>query len=305
MKIVIQHKARPNTGKGQFVLRLIPALKRAGCEVTGDIAEQADIALHIGRVKYKSRATKNVIRVGPACIDVNKKWGVINREKAKSVKACDAVVYQSSYSRDIYHTLVSRAKDLETVIFNGADPAWYKTFGVHESCFKYNILASTRKWIPQKRLGSIVESVKGMQDTRLWIAGETDYRSKDLSVKVLGNIGQERLARLYGLCDCMVHLTWVDACPNSVVEALVADCPVVCTNQGGTAELVKQNGIVVEDKPFKMRPVNLNKPPKINVRKEIEKILHEPLTFKAPPKWVYIDTIARQYIEFFTKVLYG
>jgi len=45
----------------------------------------------------------------------------------------------------------------------------------------------------------------------------------------------------------MIHLSWRDHCPNVVVEALSQGCPIICTSSGGTKEIVKDNGIIIDD----------------------------------------------------------
>jgi glycosyltransferase involved in cell wall biosynthesis len=44
----------------------------------------------------------------------------------------------------------------------------------------------------------------------------------------------------------MVHLAWLDWCPNTVVEGLASGLPVLCSHNGGTKELVKDDGIILE-----------------------------------------------------------
>jgi glycosyltransferase involved in cell wall biosynthesis len=46
---------------------------------------------------------------------------------------------------------------------------------------------------------------------------------------------------MYSISDWMIHLAWLDHCPNTVVEALSVGTPVVCTSAGGTAELLTQS----------------------------------------------------------------
>ena len=49
------------------------------------------------------------------------------------------------------------------------------------------------------------------------------------------------------MADCMIHLAWLDHCPNVVVEAISQDCPVVCSASGGTKELVGSGGFIVPE----------------------------------------------------------
>lgn len=308
--------ARGKTGKGKFAARLVKALRKKDIEVTDSSSSRADIALHIGRMNYPSSAKKHVLRVGPACIDTNMNWRKINHEKAKSVKQADAIVYQSDYSKKIYHKLVRKPDKPEVVINNGVDPKDFEVTG-WDDVFKYNFLASTRVWLPQKRLKTIIRAFRlaGIENSRLIVCGDT----QGLDQKFIGNgdiyfVGitdNRNLSKLYNLCNAMIHITYVDACPNSVVEAQVAGCPVICTDQGGTKEVVKY-GIVMNDKVFKYKPINLKYPPNIS-----EKLLAEKMhvIIERFPEFSYemfeskvshslhIKDVATRYISFFESIL--
>lgn len=301
--------ARGKTGKGKFAGRLVRVWREMGVEVTEDSKVKADIAFHIGRMNYESWAKKHVLRVGPASIDTNMNWRKINYEKAESVKKADAIVYQSKYSKKIYHKLVCKSDKPETVIFNGADPREFdvKPFMVKK---EYNFLASTRVWLKQKRLKQIIKAFEKVKidDSCLVICGdaqglERKYK-KSANVIFKGLTDSVTLARLYKTCDAMIHLTYVDACPNSVVEAQVAGLPVICTDQGGTKEVLR-NGMVLKESLFNYKPVNLKKPPVVGTDR-IVKAINDVIKGSYQKENVndlYIQNIAKQYIAFFEKVL--
>ena len=302
--------ARGKTGKGRFAARLVRAWREMGIEVTEDQNAKADIALHIGRVNYSSKAKKHVLRVGPANIDTNMNWKKINHEKAQSVKMVDAVVYQSRYSKKIYHRLVCRPDKPETIIFNGADPRDYSNVEPYTSNFKYNFIASTRVWLKQKRLKYIIRAFleADIDDSYLIVCGDNQGIGKKYdhhdNILFIGPVSDKVLARLYKLCYAMIHLTYVDACPNSVVEAQVAGLPVICTDQGGTYEVLRY-GRILEDKQFKYNPINLDKPPEID-RGMLVQTICKSLTWnfdKELAKDLYIDNIASQYLKFFERLL--
>lgn len=314
MKILIPADNHAHTGKGFFTNRLYKAMKEMGVDVTNDKNAKVDICLHIGRVHFKAKAKKNILRCGPACIDKNDNYKKRNKAKWDSVKKVDGIVYQSEYSKKIYHKLVGKRKIPETVIFNGADP---KEFDVEQwpSDYKYNFLASTRKWIPQKRLKDTIRMFERaeIEDSCLWICGNTlgwKYKGCPDNVKFLGPTKQKDLARLYKLCDGLLHFVWVDACPNTVVESLVAGCPVLCTNAGGTCELIWANKgtwsecLRWDDMVYS--PVDLSHPPKMDLTKS-RGIFGFCWTWwrdrlRADASSLHIQNIAQQYLKFFEEV---
>ena len=311
MKIHVNKKyyARGKTGKGKFAARLVAAWERMGIDITSNPNAKADIALHIGRCNYSSKAKVQVLRVGPACINTNMNHKKINAEKHASVKKADAIVYQSRYSKKIYHKLVCNPDKPEVVIFNGADPKDYEV-GVQLPKNKINFLASTRVWLAQKRLKQIIRAFleADINNSRLIVCGDTrdEYKKYERyeNIRFAGPIGDTELRIHLNSCVAMIHLTFVDTCPNSVVEAQIAGCPVICTDQGGTHEILRY-GKVLRDKPFKYKPVNLDKPPKID-REILIQATNDATTWnfdKNLAKDLHIDNIAKQYLTFFEKLL--
>ncbi|MCP3681770.1 MAG: glycosyltransferase [bacterium] len=305
MKVLIL-PTKAVTGKGKFQDRLALELHKQGVTVTRNVTDAVDIVLHVGRVHFKANAKKSVLRVGPTCVDSSRNYKKINKEKWKSIKKADAIIYQSKYSKKVYRTFVGREKCPSTVIFNGADPAYYENIPPQQSPFKYNFLTSTRKWLPQKRLKQTIKAFKeaNVPDSCLWIAGKVlggEKKYKCDNIRFVGLLTDDVLGSYYKLCDAMIHMVYLDASPNSVVEAMVAGCPVICTDQGGTIELT---GWGIKDKKFKFKPINLNKPPDFN-RGALSNLLL--LTGQKEPvenaEKLYISNITREYINFFERVL--
>jgi len=310
MKIIIKQDDNPHTGKGFFAQRLMPALRELGVEITADTSKRADIALHIGRVHYKANVRKNIIRVGPACVDSNKNHKAINKAKAESVKKCDAVIYQSQYSKKVYHHLVCKPNVPETIIFNGA-PTVERKQGSRPM-----FLMATRRWWPQKRLKYAIRAFAeaDILGSVLTVCGDSSMtkwrktariRCDKADVFFAGVVNQETLAKLRAVANAQLHLTYLDACPNSVAEALTAGCPVIGTNQGGTPELIScdksGNSVILDiDKPYKYTIADLNKPPKISIDELVTQLyLYSVQQKNAEAPDLDINVIARQYKEFF------
>ena len=308
MKVIVQ-KSEGKTGKGKFTIRLTTALRKIGVEVINDTNARGDIALHIGRVHYKSRCRRNVLRLGPAHVNSAQNYKKLNKEKYKSVKQVDAIVYQSKYSKKVCRHFIGKRDVPETIIFNGADPEAKCMAQMGD--YKYNFIASTRKWIPQKRLEAIQNAFMDAEiaNSTLFICGNTLNNRKYSTyshgaIRYPGIVSDSALAGLYRRCNAMIHIPYLDACPNSVVEALVSGCPVITTDQGGTKELCGMESVVLKDKPYDFKPVNLEKPPKINVddlARTIQIYARERLPFERRDLW--IDNIAKQYLKFFKSIL--
>ena len=104
--------------------------------------------------------------------------------------------------------------------------------------------------------------------------------------------------------DFMIHLAWLDHCPNVVVEALMSSCPVICTNSGGTKELVKNNGIILDDSIWDWEPHNLYDPPKLDMNKCVERFKGQSnISSFDRTDDLHIDIIADKYLDFFKRVM--
>ena len=73
-------------------------------------------------------------------------------------------------------------------------------------------------------------------------------RCKDLPVAFTGLLEGEELARAYASGDAMVFPSLTDTFGNVVLEAHAAGLPVIVTDLGGPAEIVRryESGIIVE-----------------------------------------------------------
>ena len=294
------------SGKGFFIQRLIGALTKFGVEPVLTTEDESDIDFHVSRFHYESKnCKKRILRLGPVHVDTNKNYAWLNAKKEKALRHSHGVIYQSMFSKKMCDKHIGKAKCPATIIFNGADPKDYDVPPA-ESKHKYNYLASTRTWINQKRLPDIVNAFlkADIEDSMLYVAGDTcGYSISHPRITFIGNTTGPLLASYLRLCNAMIHCVWIDACPNSVVEALVAGCPVIATNQGGTHELGVQT--LIEDAPWNFKPMNLNKTPPVNIDALAEAIIKHKDRVPVNSEHLFIDNIAKQYAEFFNKVLNG
>jgi len=314
-----------HTGKGKFASRLIRVWEGLGVKVTQDPKERVDIDLQITRYMYTPKyARKSIIRRGPVKYDTNMDYKHHNKLERGNLKQCDAIVYQSLFSKNANHKLVYNPKGRvpETVIYNGADSADYVGVKPYQSEFKYNFLASTREWVLEKRLVDIIKSFKeaDIHDSKLWIAGQIwdkpnrfpdfqkDFKKRFgcVNIQFLGPTDDRKLARLYRMATCLLHAVYIDAQPNAIAEALAAGCKVLCTNVGGQREVIgKVNpDWIVQDKPWDFKPCNRRKLPRLN-RCEYAAAMLDMCNdaTEIDASCIDINNIASQYLNFFEKVL--
>ena len=304
-----------NTGKGRFIKRLVPALQKLGVYVTSDPSEKTDVSLHIGKILCLPNTKKNIVRMGPSHCSTHEDYRALNKRKAKAIRKADGVIYQSEFCKRMCDHFLGEAKCLTTVIYNGADPKFYEDIEPAESDFQYNFLAATRVWTKQKRLKYIIRAFEkaSIPNARLWIAGtapKEKNRYECNHIHFLGLLDDRELGSYYKLCNALIHMCYLDACPNVVTEAMVAGCKVIWNSEAGTWEL---GGLLLEaregqhshiyDPKWDFKPTDLRHPPKVNT----DKLASWITKYVDDSRWydpsLYIDNIARLYKGFFEKCL--
>jgi len=309
MKVLLEAAHTTHTGKGLFARRLQKALQKRDINVTMNpkLWEEFDIVVGFGKFLGKYDAKKKILRLGDAH-KYRKDYKKLNARKIKALHKADGVIYQSRYSQKLCQAFLGVPKCPTTIIYNGADPEGFHVEPM-KSIYKYNFLASARKWDNNKRLSTIKRAFwkAEIKDSCLWICGDTGQKNGaevdtvlKREMKFLGLVDEHTLASLYKLCDTLIDITYLSACPNSVVEASVAGCPVIHTDQGGIREFAE--GYLIRDKKYDFKPMG-KFAPKLELFKLIE-AMHWVVEFDSGIYVaLHIDHIAQKYLDFFERIL--
>lgn len=195
----------------------------------------------------------------------------------------DKIVFQSSFSKKIYEAFTGVEKD-NCVIHNGVPEIFNPKVIpriVDERVKKYDkVCITSASWRRHKRLEELVEAFKSpkLKHVCLLVLGGADY---DIDMEIppnvfmLGKYPHWELPSIYASADAMLFISWLDSCPNTVVEALACGVPVMCSHNGGTPELIKGNGVVLqleEDYNYGEQ-VSLYSPDKVDNRIVVDGIL--------------------------------
>jgi glycosyltransferase involved in cell wall biosynthesis len=244
-------------------------------------------------------------------------WVERNKPLKDSLQRADGVIYQSEFCRNICDAYLGEAQCPSAVILNGSDPEYYRDVKPAATYFPKVVIAFAR-WRPHKRLKDMIESflLAGVEDSMLVVAGDlsrSGVEMKELeayfelpNILYVGRLNQSQLAPYIKKAMASLHLCWVDACPNSVVEAIVAGVPVITNNVGGTWEIVGPSGgyILGLDESFDLEPIDLYNPPPI----DRELVAHTiRLCLSCCPKiscgHVHIKKAADEYLKFMERIL--
>ena len=183
-----------------------------------------------------------------------------------------AVIWQSEFDKHMteYHWGPKKGE----VIHNGInlssievkDKEILKLKQRHDKMF-----VSSANWHRQKRLKENIEFFKknsANDDCLIVMGNNPDYVVEDPRVYYTGSLSHDLCMQVYSAADWMIHLAWLDHCPNVVVEALSQNCPVICSSSGGTAEIVGDNGVIIyENKEYEYELVDYDSPYPISTDK--------------------------------------
>jgi len=323
MRVYLPKQENPQTGKYLFIGRLAEAMEALGAHLVFDPHEASDVSLHIVITK-DVKSKKKVIRLDGVYHEKGRHPRQQNKrllDKGRLHKA-DGIIYQTNFCKQMAgrYLGLDKYRGPTAVINNGANPQFYDGIEPAHSDSAYNFLAIARWSFKRrgvelrgyKRLIDIIESylLADLQDSTLWVAGDLDVSRcraiakyvKLPNIKFIGWLDEYDLGSYLRMCDASIHLAWLDWCPNSVVEALCAGCPVITNNVGGTCEIVgPAGGIICDlDAPFDFGLVHRDKPPKID-RRKVAQAIRKLLDVKPviDRRYLSIDKIARQYLDFF------
>lgn len=101
---------------------------------------------------------------------------------------------------------------------------------------------------------NFVWEVYGVRDMKQW-EKLTHIRHDEVNVEVKGIINANQLIDVVTTADVYVHPSYIENSPNTVCEAQLLGIPVIATNVGGTASIVKhqESGLLVPaNEPYLM-----------------------------------------------------
>jgi len=289
---------RQDSGKHKFLHRLASVLPELGVKV---VSNRSDILLHIGRLPGHFVAKKVILRLDGLWFNKAMDYNKLNQKILKKIINSHGIIYQGPFCRAAFARYFDVSRR-HACILNGADP---REFPPRDP---QNFFLATCNWRPHKRLRSICEGFalardRGL-DADLLIAGEPNETIRHPNIKYLGWVKPRKMRKLLSRAISTVHLAWIDWCPNAMVESIVAGCPVIYTDSGGSGDVGNGAGIAIADTQWDFRPCYHYKPPDLS----LGEIADAMLCLKATPRTVaradlHIQNVAKQYVEFFEACL--
>ncbi|MBK7673477.1 MAG: glycosyltransferase family 4 protein [Candidatus Accumulibacter sp.] len=313
--------ARGGGGPTIFMRRLKDAVCEDGLAITSHFFDPRVDILVCANVIRNPWRKPYVLRLDGIAFDLTLGNDELNKRNLPIFKGIDkssGLIFQSAFDKRLISSFHSLPNSPSIIIPNGVDLNAFKPVGTNlRSALGIKpeelVFLTSAKWRKHKRLDSVIEGFEAFcqvtkKPAHLLILGEVDKEIEHLPLgaRIIGHIDPSELPQWYRTADIYLFFSWLDHCPNTVVEALASALPVLCTNQGGTRELVEltNGGIVLEvDNDFEFKEVELYKPPKPRqdlIVKGMQDIVakKEQISAGINRETVGIQSVASRYVEF-------
>lgn len=306
MKVCINlAKDKKNIGPVIFAKRLARELEKSGIKIV-DRIQKHDVLLAIIKDSYiehsKKKRARIIQRLDGVYHSLDQDYELMNKDIKETFESADSVIYQSDFSKRLVKKFLGEKNGLDFIIPNGVDQNEFK-----KSNRKGKVFLCSAKWRPDKRLDSIVNGFSCLDlPAELWILGKTYGQYNNERIKCFGEVDSKQTFVFYNSANFFIHLAYDDNCPNSVVEALVSQLPVVCTSNGGTKELVRNSGEIIQEKEYDLKPfysADISEVSRDKVSKSLQNCLENEKNYEFPREDLYMNNCAKKYIKAFEETL--
>jgi glycosyltransferase involved in cell wall biosynthesis len=299
-----------STGPNTFASRLAQALSAAGHSVIAD-GTQADVSLVFIEPTGNPLAKKVVQRLDGIWFKPGE-FQSKNRRIKEQYLCADGVIFQSAFDKTFIENWWGTPQS-GTVIGNGIKLNPVKEITIPSladmRATYSHIYVCSANWHPQKRLKANVQlfehlrTTQGQNSCLIILGNNPDYRASGPHIFYAGSVSPDVYEQVYSVADWMLHLGWADHCPNVVVEALAQGTPVVCSEVGGTKELIGSYGVVLkEERTYNFELYDYDNPPVVDVTQVKSLPTRHQLDYSSIAD-IDISHVADRYIELFKSVI--
>lgn len=286
-----------SSGPNSFAFRLADELTRMGHAIVSENDPYESMLIFIEPTSRPKEGARIVHRLDGIWFKPDQ-FHTHNKAIKWAYNNSDHIVWQSEFDKKM--TCHHWGEKVGSVIHNGINISKVEVSNPQilniRNAYKKMFVCSAN-WHRQKRLKENIELFFKIKEKHpsscLVVMGSTpDCPVNHDDVFFTGSMPHEVCLQVFSAADWMIHLAWLDHCPNVVVESISQDCPVICTDSGGTKEIVRENGIVIkESNPYNFELADYDRPydillPSIDVsRLEIDN------------SYLDIKTVAQKYIR--------
>jgi len=156
----------------------------------------------------------------------------------------DATVFQSTWSQQQNHRLGLNRKSFETIIPNAPEPTIFNRTGKTPFLTQRRVRLIAASWSPNWRKGF---------DVYQWLDENLDFNKYEMvfvgkspvqfkNIRIISPLSSEDIAEKLKESDIFIFASPIEACSNSLLEALHCGLPAVGPDQSSTPELIGRGG---------------------------------------------------------------
>jgi len=279
---VFAHNFNPssNSGPNKFTRTLFNSLKKQNLVSIETVQREADVEFCLIQQSLH-KVKPMVLRLDGIWFNSEQEYDKQNAPIMFAYNNADTVIFQSEFNKRLTESWFGPHKN-SVVIHNAADPDLIRAANTryYDNVFDTSteVWSCASNWRPHKRLRENIAYYQryAPSNSILAIAGalHLDHAREiltiDKRIRLMGDLDYMSLLSLYKRSSTFIHLAYLDHCPNVVVDAQAAGCLVICSSSGGTSEIVN-NGIVVIEDLWDLKPCDLYNPPKIDFNNSVKK----------------------------------
>lgn len=268
-----------NSGPNSFGKRLAMSLIESGHDLELYDGTSSDVSIVFIEPSGRPLAKKVIQRLDGIWFSPSE-FETKNSAIKSLYHRADGVIWQSEFDKGMTTKWWGNPKK-GVVIRNGINAPEIKKFQIpalEQLRQQYEMLfVCSANWHPQKRLMDNIELYKHLRkfysSAALIVLGSNPIKVADPHIFYAGSQPHEVCLEVFSACDWMLHAAWLDHCPNTVVEALSQKTPVICSEHGGTKELVQGYGIILkENSSYNFELADYDNPPQLDVTQITNKL---------------------------------
>jgi len=214
-----------------------------------------------------------ILRLDGIYFNIDQDYDFLNSQIKKTYESSEAVIFQTEFNRNLIESWFGSHKNGH-VIRNGTDlelinqiPKIYHPILDNFS----EVWSCASAWRPHKRLSENIRYFLEFapQDACLVVMGK-DAQSWLINhprVFYVGHVAWDQQVSLCKRSTTFLHLSWLDHCPNTVIDARASGCKIICASSGGTNEIAGEDAIILEEDEWDFSPIKLYEPPKLDFSK--------------------------------------
>lgn len=273
MKIHLDNVNMGSTsGPNSFAKRLTMGLIETGHEVELYDGRNADVSIVFIEPTGRPLANKVIQRLDGIWFSPSE-FETKNSAIKWMYQNADGVIWQSEFDKGMTTKWWGNPKS-GTVIRNGINAPQIKKFQIpalEQLRQQYEMLfVCSANWHPQKRLSTNIDLYRRLRNfyssAGLIVLGSNPTKVADPHIFYAGSQPHDVCLEIFSASNWMLHTAWLDHCPNTVVEALSQGTPVICSEHGGTKELVQGYGIILkENSEYNFELTDYDRPPSLDV----------------------------------------